>query len=191
MKLGAGNAPCTLASFFMVHMNHSEASTLKRLPCSKSFSFGSAAKKIGEMATDKGRNSAGYVVMFVLLWFGGEILGAIFGLILSKGELFPVAYIFALVGAAVGAGTGFMIVGSLPALEDEDIYPRRRRRRRREREEAEEDRPRRRRLRPEDETENDSYRERFKPRRIERRDELSDDEDVETRYRRRRRQEDE
>src|SRR6516162_992955 len=141
-------------------------------------------KKIGEMATDKGRNSAGYIVMFVLLWFCAEIFGAIFGLILSKGELFPVAYIFALVGAAVGAGAGFMIVGSLPSLEDEDINPRRRKRRRRERGEAVEDRARRRRLPPEDETENDSYRERFKPRRIGTREEQSNDEDVETRYRR-------
>jgi len=134
------------------------------------------AKKIGAMASNKGRNAAGYIVLFVLAWFGGEILGAIFGAVLNKGEFFPTGYLFALVGAAVGAGSAFIIVGALPAIEEEDYRPRRKRRRREREEEVEGE---------------DSYRSKFKPRRTKPRDETEDEEEPETRYRRRRRHEDE
>src|SRR5258707_15290175 len=78
------------------------------------------AKKLGAMASDKGRAAAGWIVLFVFLWFSCEFLGAIFGTILTRGEFFPVGYLFALLGAAIGAGSSFMIVSILPPVENEE-----------------------------------------------------------------------
>jgi hypothetical protein len=140
-------------------------------------------KKIAAMAENKGRAAVLFVVMLVLLWFGGEICGGIFGFILIRGneDKMPVVYICALLGAAAGAGLSFLIVGLLPPAHDED-RPRRRRRPRRARLDDEEDyRPRRRRRDHDEDEEED------RPRRRRR----DDDEDEEDRPRRRRRDEDE
>lgn len=69
-------------------------------------------KRIGAIVRDKGRKAGGYQFLLVVMWFGGEIVGAIIGAILTGGDgLAP--YIFALFGAAAGAGITFWIVNSL------------------------------------------------------------------------------
>jgi hypothetical protein len=63
-------------------------------------------RRIGRMLESKGRASGGYKVLAVALWFGGEIVGMMIGILLSgRSETF--AYIVALVGAAVGAGIAY------------------------------------------------------------------------------------
>lgn len=112
------------------------------------------SKKIAAILKEKGRSPTGYVVLFVFLWFGGEIIGAIAGFFLAvamdpgafnDGFSF-VAYLFALVGAAVGALVAYSIANAVPAIEephrrdfdddaDEDEEDRRRENRRRRRSE--------------------------------------------------------
>src|SRR5260370_27777381 len=93
----------------------------------------SLGKKIGAIASDKGRSSGGYIALFVLAWFGGEFAGGVFGVILNRGEVSAIVYLFALLGAVVGAGAVFILVSLLPSVEDEDYDRPRRKRRRRER----------------------------------------------------------
>ncbi len=117
-------------------------------------------KRIAAIAGEKGRGATGYVIMMVLLWVSGEVVGGIFGAILVGGQedKMVVAYACALFGAVVGAGLSFLIVSNLSPLEDdlprrrrprrdrldEDDYDRPRRRRRDDDEDDDEDRPRRR-----------------------------------------------
>jgi hypothetical protein len=84
------------------------------------------SKKIAAMMTKKGRSPAGYIVTFVFLWIGGEVVGAVIGTIiavvqnpnaLDAGFDF-MAYIFALLGAAVGGTVGYLIASSAPPIED-------------------------------------------------------------------------
>jgi uncharacterized membrane protein YeaQ/YmgE (transglycosylase-associated protein family) len=70
------------------------------------------SKKIGRIAASKGRSQAGYIVLFVLLWVGGEFAGALYGAIQDE-EGF-LAYVYALAGAAAGAILAFIIVNALP-----------------------------------------------------------------------------
>jgi hypothetical protein len=144
------------------------------------------SKKIASMASDKGRTAAGYVVLFIVGWLGGEFIGAVIGVILNRGQVSGLAYLFALLGAAVGAGCVFTLVSLLPPVEDEDYdRPRRRRRRRRirgEDEYEEERRPRRR-----DDDDDESYRDKFRTRRSREAENSSEDDEDETRYRRKRR----
>jgi hypothetical protein len=121
-------------------------------------------KRINEMAGAKMRNGTLYVLMFVLLWFGGEVCGFIFGMALTAGRggddnILP-AYFCALLGAACGAGLSFLIVGLLPHAYNNEDWPRRRRRRRDrdEEDEDDDDRPRRRRRDVEDDVEEDEDR---------------------------------
>jgi hypothetical protein len=85
------------------------------------------SKKIAAMLKEKGRSSAGYIVLFVLLWFGGEIVGAIVGTFVTMAGMAPggmndgfnfVAYIFALFGAAIGGTVGYLIANAVPPLDD-------------------------------------------------------------------------
>src|SRR5574337_31093 len=76
-------------------------------------------KKIGAICLQKGRKAGGYKALAVLLWFGGEIMGAIIGFAATSGgheEPDLAVYGFALVGAAVGAGITYAIVSNLSAL---------------------------------------------------------------------------
>jgi hypothetical protein len=118
------------------------------------------SKKIAAMLKEKGRSAAGYVILFVVMWFGGEIVGAVIGAIVTiaadpnpnaMNAGFPwMAYVMALVGAAIGGGIGYAIAAAVPAIEkpdsprrrarfddddedDEDEYERERARRRRRR----------------------------------------------------------
>ena len=110
------------------------------------------AQKLAAMVREKGRSPVGFVVLFVALWIVGELVGAVVGVIvtlainqpgLNDAPINPLAYGFALAGAAIGAGIGFAIVMSLSPLEEarrprlrdiddeddeDDPYERRRRR---------------------------------------------------------------
>src|SRR5262245_21171345 len=119
------------------------------------------SKKISTMMTAKGRNPTGWVLLFIGLWIGGEILGMIIGAILTllvdpramDGDGFMCgAYIFAIIGAAIGGTSGYLIAKSMSDLsppkyddydDDDDEYGedgRARRRRRRAMEEDDDDR---------------------------------------------------
>ena len=73
-------------------------------------------KRIGEIVRKKGRESLPYQIIAVVLWFGGEIAGVIFGLVLSAfmdDSLGCLIYVFALVGAVGGAGLAYFIATAL------------------------------------------------------------------------------
>jgi hypothetical protein len=111
----------------------------------------SISKKIAAMMKEKGRSAAGYVILFIALWFGGEIIGGVIGFMISlannpnamQQDFNFVAYGIGLLGAVIGGVTGYAIAASMPALEDprrhlvdefddeeEDDYERERARRR-------------------------------------------------------------
>lgn len=96
------------------------------------------AKKIAEMANEKGRSGIPYVLMLIGLWIGGEIGGAVLGVILTQGkeENILMVYGLALGGAICGAVISFAIVGLLPPANtntyDDDYRPRKKRKRERE-----------------------------------------------------------
>lgn len=75
-------------------------------------------KNIGKLVEEKGRKSGWYKFMTVILWFGGEIIGAVVGALAtsSEGSGQCLIYAFALVGAAIGAGTAYFIANSLSPL---------------------------------------------------------------------------
>src|SRR3954465_15143254 len=74
-------------------------------------------RKIGSICEQKGRTSSiGFKIMLVAFWFLGEIFGAVFGAIISRGAGVAV-YGLALLGAAIGAGVTFIIVMNLPQGE--------------------------------------------------------------------------
>jgi hypothetical protein len=77
------------------------------------------SKKIAEIAKNKGRMAAGYVVLFIFSWIFGEFAGAVFGAIATGGEGLGL-YVFAIVGAAAGAIFSFVLVSSLPAVRREE-----------------------------------------------------------------------
>jgi hypothetical protein len=78
-------------------------------------------QRIGQLARAKGRSGNGYQLLLVVLWFGGEFVGAF----ITTGILFVLygeraegmllyVYGVALLGAAVGASIVFQIVRGLP-----------------------------------------------------------------------------
>ena len=81
------------------------------------------ARKIANIASEKGRSGFGYGSMFVGLWVGGEFLGAIVGALLFMGpgggrkDAAMMVYLCALGGAAAGAILSFIIVNSLSPVE--------------------------------------------------------------------------
>lgn len=76
--------------------------------------------KIGEIVQEKGRKATWYRVLTVVLWLGGELLGAVIGLAIV-GESLSV-YLFALGGAVLGAITAFVIAKSLKPLAHHKVY---------------------------------------------------------------------
>jgi uncharacterized membrane protein YeaQ/YmgE (transglycosylase-associated protein family) len=72
--------------------------------------------KIGSIAEQKGHKSGGYKALTVLLWIGGEFIGAFFGAAMASGDESAICtvYLIAIIGAAIGAGIAFAIVNSLP-----------------------------------------------------------------------------
>jgi hypothetical protein len=69
-------------------------------------------------------------LLTVFLWFGGEIAGAVVGLVLSDGKEILLVYGCAIGGAICGAVLAYIIASCLPdqnAKDDDDDRPRRRR----------------------------------------------------------------
>jgi hypothetical protein len=86
-------------------------------------------KNIAEKAENQGRGGALFVIILIVLWFLGEIVGAVVGMIVTGEKLY--AYLFALIGAAVGAVLAYTFLAVLPLFESamqERPKPRRRRR---------------------------------------------------------------
>jgi hypothetical protein len=78
-------------------------------------------RSIGTKVRAKGRTAIGYQFLLLALWFGGELAGAILGVItsLATGAEEPslvLAYFLALIGAFLGAKIAFVIVNSLSDL---------------------------------------------------------------------------
>jgi F0F1-type ATP synthase assembly protein I len=75
-------------------------------------------RHVGETVQAKGRRSGWFKLMTVLLWIGGEITGMVIGVIVSRlsdtGN--ALIYVFALVGAAMGAGISVLIARSVSPL---------------------------------------------------------------------------
>ena len=66
-------------------------------------------KRIGNIVKAKGHKPGGYKAMLVGFWFGGEILGLIIGFAVV-GEGLAI-YLFAIIGAVIGAFVAFGIIG--------------------------------------------------------------------------------
>ena len=67
-------------------------------------------KKNGNIAKEKGHSKGSYIFLTIALWFGGEIIGAIIGVMITEGMG---AYIFAFIGAIMGAIISYQIVKNL------------------------------------------------------------------------------
>ena len=78
-------------------------------------------KSLGSMLREKGRNPLAFQILLVLFWFGGEFMGGVVAAIVHAArygdgpqELGLGVYLFALVGAACGAGLWFLVAGLMP-----------------------------------------------------------------------------
>ena len=80
-------------------------------------------RKIGEICREKGRKATGYKILTVVLWFGGEIVGAIIGALITGGQESLTIYILALAGAGAGAGIAFFIAKNAAANVSPDTPP--------------------------------------------------------------------
>jgi uncharacterized Tic20 family protein len=84
-------------------------------------------KRVGKIVRKKGHESLAYQIIAVVLWFGGEVAGGIFGLIvgvLMNDSLGCLIYLFALVGAVVGGGLAYFIATRLsPPDPTTPMYP--------------------------------------------------------------------
>ena len=81
-------------------------------------------KSIGNVLRNKGRNPVLFQVLLVLMWIGGEIAGFIVGAIVyamqhgGPPDGFELSsYVFAIVGAACGAGFTFLVAHLIPAAQ--------------------------------------------------------------------------
>ena len=58
-------------------------------------------RRIGSIMREKGRKGGWYQLLLVILWIGGEVIGAVFGAIaINRSETLAI-YVCALVGAAI------------------------------------------------------------------------------------------
>lgn len=78
-------------------------------------------KRIGRIIEEKGRKSGWYKAFTVLLWIGGEIIGAIIGAVITGADESAqcLVYLFALVGAAGGAGIAYLIATNLSPVHSQ------------------------------------------------------------------------
>jgi hypothetical protein len=104
-------------------------------------------KNIAEKAENQGRGGALFVIILIVLWFGGEFTAFFIALMVAHEPLW--AYLWAWLGAAAGAILAYTFLAVLPLIESAlSAKPRPRRRRRRPaRERDDEDREERRRRR--------------------------------------------
>ena len=85
-------------------------------------------KSLGKMLRAKGRNPVWIQVMLVAFWILGEFIGGFVGAIVNviqHGEGAPMSfgiYLFAIAGAALGAGITFLIAWLMPA-ENTEPHP--------------------------------------------------------------------
>ncbi len=75
------------------------------------------ARKVGEIVRSKGRPAGWFQFLAVVLWIGGELIGGLIGGIVGAltDTGMALAYVCALLGAAVGAGISILIARSLSA----------------------------------------------------------------------------
>lgn len=73
-------------------------------------------KSIGKIVETKGYKAGLYKTITVLLWFGGEIVGASIGVVLFDNRL--LVYLIALIGAGAGAVTAYLIAKSIPEVDE-------------------------------------------------------------------------
>ena len=81
------------------------------------------AKNVGEIVEAKGHRSLWYKVLAVVMWIGGEAVGAVVGAILlgqAGGQC--TIYLFALLGAAMSAGTVYLIAKNLQPVGQGTSY---------------------------------------------------------------------
>ena len=82
-------------------------------------------KSLGNQLRAKGRKPFWMQFLLVVAWFGGEFAGGVVGGIahvIQNGPDAPMGmgvYLFAIVGAALGAGFTFLIASLLPASDPE------------------------------------------------------------------------
>jgi hypothetical protein len=84
-------------------------------------------KAMGTLVENKNRYALPFQILVVVMWFGGEIFGAIFGAVLARLNNEDLrfnlkGYLFALIGAALGAGLIFAIAACLPEVRDGDDF---------------------------------------------------------------------
>jgi hypothetical protein len=81
------------------------------------------ARKVARIAGEKGRSKAGWVALFVLLFFAGELAGLVAGVIAAIALAEPDPTLLIVLTAVVGAGFGsiiaFSIVKNLAPVEKE------------------------------------------------------------------------
>jgi hypothetical protein len=88
----------------------------------------SLSRKISTMMRNKGRNPVGYIILFVVLWFGFEILGGIVGAMVSlrnnprafEHGIDLMSYLVGLAGAAIGGTAGFFIAYTTPPIQTQN-----------------------------------------------------------------------
>jgi len=73
------------------------------------------SRRIGTFAYDKGYSKGLFVFLTIVFWLTGEFTGGIVGYLILQGGLG--AYLFALMGAALGCGMIYLIVS---VLEDKN-----------------------------------------------------------------------
>lgn len=71
-------------------------------------------KHLGKVAEAKGYNPKKYKILTIVLWFGMEIIGGVIGMLITEEEV--ALYVFALVGAAIGAIISNVIVKNLKPI---------------------------------------------------------------------------
>jgi hypothetical protein len=78
------------------------------------------SRKIGVKAEEKGYPKGKYIFMFVAFWILGEFTVAfIAATIIGRVDL--ILYLFALLGAAIGALSAFAVVNNLAPIRDSDF----------------------------------------------------------------------
>jgi hypothetical protein len=80
----------------------------------------SLSMQIAGIVKAKSRSPAGYIVLLVVLWRCGEFAGSVAGLIVCRGTFGIAAYLFALLGAAVGIFVALLIAKSVSNLRAVD-----------------------------------------------------------------------
>jgi hypothetical protein len=92
------------------------------------------SKRISAKAKAKGYKGVWFVLMFIGLWFAGEFGGAVVGLIIGmistggisaggRGEPpMLIAYLFGLLGAALGAVSAFLVVNLMAPARAQEVW---------------------------------------------------------------------